>query len=209
MPMNWFDFRESFANEDHKVFGRKLRPFCLYYQFWLSAIESPLLTGEPLSVADLEIASRICSSPFGKAPDSFKKKMGLLAHARWWWKITKLDPLKELQNFQGYLADQFAPPEVKASGGTKTINKGAVGESLPPELAMATSLIRLTGWDEETIWMLPLGKCHWYTASANVLENPDFKLVTQEDRDHVSKIKALQEQGILPTESSPAKHGAV
>jgi len=203
--MTWFEFRESFATEDHVVFGRRLKPFCLYYQFWLSSIESPILSGEQVSITDLELAVRICSADYGKAPKSVPTKVSLFGHLVWWWRLLRYNPSTEFKKFQNYLEDQFAPPEVKSTGGDKTVNKGGSQEMLPSELSLACSVIKHTGWCEDKVWTMPLGRAYWYSAGFNCLESPDFKLVTQEDKDHVAAIKRLQEQGILPTQDSPVR----
>lgn len=202
MAVGWNQFRESFINDEHRVLGRRLKPYCLYYQFWLKSIDSPFLNpGRSVTVADLELAVRVCSSPYGEAPLKLPTRLGLRGHLLWWWRCWKYDFEEERERFQDYVDDLYDPPEVKSTGDKKVINKGASGEVLPQELSLAASLIEATRWSEERVWTMPLGKAHWYAAAFAVLKDPEFKLVTQEDRDHMAMIKKLQAQGLLPSDN--------
>ena len=59
-------FVEAFAHTSHVVMGRKLGKFTLYQRFWLEAMRSPTVVGGEITAIDLELASRVCSAPYGK-----------------------------------------------------------------------------------------------------------------------------------------------
>lgn len=60
-------FFEAFINCGHRVFGQKLKPFCLRHCLYLEAIGSPIMrvvNGEEVKIErhDLEVAAIICSA---------------------------------------------------------------------------------------------------------------------------------------------------
>ena len=198
--MDWKDYRESFSIHSHRVLGRRLRPFCLAHQFYLTVLSSPLLVAESISLPQLEQAVVVCSSRPHEIEDRLSKigRSTTLSHAKWWWRLWRYDFAKELKKFDAYLGDIFAPPEVKSTGSTvKRLDKGGTGQRLPDELSMACAMIKHTGWAEDDVWEMPLGKLHWYSAGFQSLENADFKLVTEEDKQHLAMIKKLKADGVI------------
>jgi hypothetical protein len=59
---------EAWCNSPgRKVYGFKLKPFCLYYLHLLQSIDSPLLyPDKPFNPSHLLIAAEICSSPWSE-----------------------------------------------------------------------------------------------------------------------------------------------
>ena len=192
--MAWEAFEESFVHtEGHRVMGRKLKPFCLHYQFWLEVVDSPILIpGAKISVIDLEIASRICSCSYGKVARIARKRPGRIQ--KWWFAIRAIrtDVRRELEKLDAYLVDYSRPPERLDEPDLD--KNGRPRHDFPPTLAVATCLMALgfENGDEKKIWTAPLGKMHWYAASYLRLQGADLKLVTDHDREFMEGIRKLR-----------------
>jgi len=177
-------FAESWINDRHTVLGFELRPFCLYYRLLFEVTESPFLTGAPFSIVELSAAVRMCRMDFGDwirtKPLSFIDK----------WRLSRLsnrfDLGTEANKLEAYLCDHFSPPEFwhKAQGSS---------HGLPPETAsLAAQLINATGWTEERVWMLPIGKAYWYSALFAKIGGAELRFVseTEDELEAVRKAKA-------------------
>lgn len=169
--------------------GRKLRPFCLEYQFWLQVYRSPLVTGEQvISVADLEIASLICTSDYGQAkfiPDQHAK--------RHWWnkagfflKHCRRDLLGEVAAFVAYVQDwSTAPDSWVPEAAMVKATTGNAGEPFPSVLSVAAVLMNggFEGGRREAIWMCPVGEAHWWATALQRARGEEVNVKTPHDRE--------------------------
>ena len=157
------DFYEAFINCQHKVLGKRLKPFCLKHCLYLEAIESPFMrvaNGEETEISrkDLELAVLICSSR-GDILENLSK-----ANYPQNWLMNFHSFKRNCTRFLGYLSDFLTIPEMWDSGsGKHTLNS-------PWILSKATLLLQKTNLTREEIWNMPLGELFWYMASMAELE---------------------------------------
>jgi hypothetical protein len=175
--------------------GRKLRPFALYHQFWLEAIESPLLSGAESSPADLEIACRICACGYGEAPWAIKRKPG--PFFAWHW--TEQAANRELVKFGAYLTACNAQPDMH--GTSAGPDDGVDRSSFPGTLALLGALVRggLEGGSLEKLWMTPVGQAVWWSLQFARAEGANINLKTAHDLEFEAGIWAQRAAGLLPT----------
>lgn len=177
-------FVESWFNrEDHDVMGWRLKPFCLFYQLQLEFIESPLVAGGAITFLDLAKACKICTGKWS----SFIRPIKLSAASLVWHQSFR-NLKEEVAKFQEYLEDYFRPPKIIASV-QNTSFRGT-----PPEMLHVFGAVAgLTGWSEETIMMMPLGKAHWLSAvHFNNIQGVDFE--TPANRKLFEHLRKMQEK---------------
>lgn len=139
-------FYEAFINCEHKVLGRRLKPFCLRHCLYLEAIGSPIMrivNGEEVSISrkDLELAVIICSADRDIIAAMKRPNFGLRFH-RFNCGLTA---------FLGYLTDFLSLPDMwDSSEGERAINA-------PWILSRATLLLSKTNLTLGEIWDMPLG----------------------------------------------------
>lgn len=180
--MDWPSYEESFVGVEHRVLGRRLRPFCAYYQFWLQVVQSPLVCGQPATLGDLEIAVRICTSEYGEVERRIRP-LGWFGRLAWWWRFFRafLTGRDEFAAFVAYVQDWYALPK------TRFQSEGAY-EQFPSTLSLVCSLIKHTGWSPRRAWMLPLGQLHWYLQGFLRMEGVETGLITPHDEEFIAGI---------------------
>ena len=94
--------------------GRRLQPFTLRHRFWLEAMESPLVTGGPASLVDLEMAARVCAIPFEainrEVPEMVRRGPCARAKLAFLWRLCRGQASVEYKRFQDYFIDHGGPP---------------------------------------------------------------------------------------------------
>ena len=134
-------FYEAFINCEHKVLGRRLKPFCLRHCLYLEEVS--------ISRKDLELAVIICSADRDIIAAMKRPNFGLRFHRF----------NRGLTAFLGYLTDFLSLPDMwDSSGGERAINA-------PWILSRATLLLSKTNLTLGEIWDMPLGELLWYCAS--------------------------------------------
>lgn len=175
-------FAEAWINTaKHKVLGRRLKPFCLYYRFLLDFVESPFLTGGEATPMDLEIASRICSCRFGDVPST------KVSAFRLFMSVSGRNLELQARRFAAYIADHYSPPEFWSPESQAVSTKGGPPEDL--NIAAACIQLGLYGGDEEKIWMMPLGKVRWYASAYHYHRGVDIDYVTEANRRMMKELK--------------------
>lgn len=173
---------EALVNVPHRVLGKRLEPFCLLHILWLEQLNSPLVaTSEPLAMADLELAALICSSKTSEEILTKIKKPRPL----WRYRNRFRDLKNETRKFLTYQDDHCALPEFADS------NHGN-HERLPSLLLSAAALIKETGWSEETVMTLPLGKVVWYNAAYGYLASGETRVVSDRERVAMEALTSLR-----------------
>jgi len=192
----WRDFQEALVwyEEDHVLMKRQLRPFCLDYQFWLEAVDSPLLTGGEISLMDLEVASRICTSDYGQGKyvniniekDLQRQPWRKL---KWALSVIRTDVDAEMEAFHTYIQDYSSSPETIYD---KQQKDGKVYHSFPPAMSVASILMEgnFEGGNREAIWTCPLGEAYWYSTAFLRNRGEDVKLLTEHDREFMEQLPA-------------------
>lgn len=111
-------FYEAFINCEHKVLGRRLKPFCLRHCLYLEVIGSPIMrivNGEEVAISrkDLELAVIICSADRDIIAAMKRPNFGLRFHRF----------NRGLTAFLGYLTDFLSLPDMwDSSEGERAIN---------------------------------------------------------------------------------------
>lgn len=183
-------FFESFTNVEHTILGRKLKPFSLLHLIWLYQINSPLVyTSLKTTLADLEIAALICS---GETNEHIVKEIGKkqskwkrITRYLWRCRNKKRDFEAELKKFIAYNDDyislpKFFPKDEKESN-----------ESLPWFLLHAAALIRQTGWAEQTVFSMPVGKIIWFNLAFGYLESGNTSIMSEKEQAAAAALQAM------------------
>jgi len=170
---NGSKFLENYVNLTHKILGKTLKPFCLLHLLWLENIGSPLFkTSEAVTLSDLEIAVLICSS---SSSEEILKK---LSRKRRLWHLwnTRRDLQEESKAFIVYQDDFASMPTFSDS------EKGESLEQIPWLLTQMAALIRETGWQEESILLMPLGKVIWYNSAFCYLATGNTSIISDKEQ---------------------------
>jgi len=172
---------EALVNVPHRVLGKRLEPFCLLHVLWLEQLRSPLLlTSETLKMADVELAALICSSRTSEEILTKIKEPRRL----WRFRNRFRDLTQEARNFLAYQDDYCALPEFAETG-------GSYHERLPSLLLQAASLIKETGWTDEHVMTLPLGKVIWFNSAFAYLRTGETSVVSDRERAAMEALTAL------------------
>lgn len=172
---------EALVNIPHKVLGKRLEPFSLLHVLWLEQLKSPLIhTSETMKTADLELAALVCSS---RTSEEILTK---IREPRRLWRFRNRyrDLAQETRKFLAYQDDYCALPEFAESG-------GVFHERLPSLLLQAASLIKETGWSEQHVMTLPLGKVIWFNSAFSYLRTGETSIVSDTERAAMEALTAL------------------
>lgn len=184
-------FCEAFAHVGHRILGRWLEPFSLRHRFWLEALESPLVTGGPVTLVDLEMASRVCAIPFRKldreVPRMLARGPGWCAKLRFLVRMFIGRVPAHYAAFQDYFLDHGCPPATHGSAPSGADGKRY--ESMPGILGLVTALARGSGWDPETIWSLSPGAAEWYLVGIFQHRGVDMRLKTEHDEEFEAGLR--------------------
>lgn len=190
-------FFENEVNVPHTVLSLKLQPLSLRHMMWLQHLESPLIyTAKPVTLEDLELAVLVCSS---KDNEETLKKLSstaggwfekLVQHGWRWLNRSKVKDAKALQGeirkFLAYQDDCCCLPEFMQSKGAQKTE-----EKMPYMLTYAAALIKSTGWSEETVFNMPLGKVIWYNSVFGYLNTGETNVLSDEAREGINMLKQL------------------
>jgi len=183
----WDDFHEAFAHREHRVLGRKLKPYCSYHLLWLKIVKSKLITGGTITLPDLDIAARICSANYGQAQAAIAPhRLDKLAYM---WKALRYRLNDEIAKFQDYTDDFNSPPTPETRGGESTFR----GEHLPHEIWTVSGLMSILHMTREEAWMCPLGEAEWLLSTSNLHRDKPSNILNGQDREYVAWKKKKQE----------------
>lgn len=143
-------FLESILHDDHIILGRLMLPFCLEMWCILEALESPLITGAPITMPDLQLAVIACST------SSTRDFYRLTRRPSFWQRLWKAhtaisSPGEVLRQFNAYIDDyvpQFPRWETEMDGECKC----------PPIFICAAKLLASGQSDYAVSREIPLGK---------------------------------------------------
>lgn len=187
-------FFESFAHTTHRVMGRKMGKFTLYRRFWLEALRSPLVVGGEITAIDLELASRVCSAPYGKVHEVIEHGVGRWFNFSGWLFALKcfcVNLEKEGQKWHAYISDYVSGPSTHGGGEVE----GPSYEDFPGVMEQVCAVIRATGWEPDAVWNLGVGEVEWYIAGVYRLRGVDMKIKTEHDEEFergLRKMRAAQ-----------------
>ncbi len=192
-------FYEAFAHSTHRVMGRKLNKFTVYHRFWLETLRSPLVVGGEITAIDLELASRVCSSPYGKVHELVENGVGSWFNLSGWWfalRCFSLNVEREGAKWHNYIEDYVCGPAVHG-GGEKEGDEGAKNyQEFPSVMEQVCAVIRATGWSPDVVWNLGVGEVEWYIAGVYRMRGVDMKIKSEHDEEfeyHIKQQKLAEE----------------
>lgn len=184
---NTAKFFESYVNVPHSVLGVKLNPLSLLHYLWLHHLESPLITtGKEGSLADLELAALICSSSSSEEILRKINRKGFFAKV-WRYRNRYRQLNLEALAFLAYHDDYVSLPLFGDTKGEE--------EKLPYLLLYAANLIKATGWSEEVVFTMPLGKLIWLNVAFSYLNSGKTNVISDWEQAATAALKALTPEG--------------
>lgn len=165
------------------LLGYTLYPWCLKHRLQLTALESPLLTGETVTAADVLLFARVCSeSRLTKRPSIVEK-----------WRLAKLTSCPErrdaaLEAIADHIgADRWPkfwdPP--KNEGGQPRNN------GMPWTLAVITNLVR-NGLSLEDAMHLPEAQAIWMSAAFGIQAGGKLEFLTSDDEALLDSLATVE-----------------
>lgn len=208
----WPDFQEAFAHTERRgrwhrrVMGRRLRPFCAYHALWLEIAGSPLwrtagsTTRKP-SLADLDLASKICACGYGEAPAVIRRPGKLEA---WGFAFRALFGSGQFDRWADYMDDYLSPPHrtAKVQGadphdplgkhGIMKVNEvhGKNYADLPGALLLVAGLMHLGHVPAREAWMMPWSEAEWLLSALRLQAGGEIDVSNEHDREFLQGLKA-------------------
>jgi hypothetical protein len=183
-------FAEAWVNSTHRVLGLELLPFSLWHRFQLELLDSPVLSGKTIKPLDLERAVRACRLIY---PATVSSKVNLWSFR---WRLAGRGFDQECMKFGSYLSDYFSIPQFLPP--TKKTRRTEVIHPPPENMRIYSAVATMTGWPEERIWMLPIGKAYWYAAGHWYQSGQELDFLTPEHKvlkQRIAAMKAGKENG--------------
>jgi len=201
----WIDGQPDSEWSGTSIFGHKLRKFSLWHRTLLKAVDSPFMRKGSVALFDLRNAVGICKL---KYPDSrivrpklgpFLMTLGLITRGLLSRQKPSTDPkvpnplqkalAGRITTFLEYCGDYLQepeytiiPPDIKGGGGRTPRGQA------PDELQHASELIAWSGWSEDVVWNLPLGKASWYRAMARKAAGLDVDFITPAEKEFQAQL---------------------
>ena len=191
MQTAWQGLDEAFAvwlgAARFTVLGHSLGPLTLFHRELLRLAGHPLATEQPLDLAALDLACRLCALSPKQAAAELRKPL------RWWHKVRFCWTLlrygrhldRERAVFDAWIKASTTPPEFMAPE-----QKGEKRE-VPPTLDLLISL-GAKGFDVERVggeWPIALAEWTYLVAASR---EANIKFISDEDRLIQQEIAAMQ-----------------
>jgi len=173
------------------LLGYTLYPWCLKHRLQLTALESPLLTGQTVTAADVLLFARVCSeSRLAKPPSLIEQ-----------WRLARLaarpdlrdEALEAIGDHIG--ADRWPkfwdPPSTE--GGERRNN------GMPWALAVVTILVR-NGVSLEEALHLPESQAIWLSAAFGIQAGGKLEFLTSDDEALLDSLSTVERP---PNEPKP------
>ncbi len=185
-------FVEAFIHRpQHVVFGRRLRPFCLWHRLLLRTVDSPLLSaGRPITALHLDQAVSICRCRYGHT--DFRAR----STTRLFWQIAAGGLGRAARAFYTYLADYSSPPvhELVLTREQRNAPPTMPRGRPPAELCTVAAVV---GWSKcpvERAWEMPIGEAEWYAAMALEAAGAPLDFEDEDERQFLADLKARDVQ---------------
>lgn len=171
-------FAAAYIDNDVKysIFGRRLRPFCLWHLALLQTVESPFVSTGEISLRDLKIAIGICSLHYRHS----KVRRPFLPR-----RLNQARLQKKVDQFMNYVHDYFYKPEytIKDPDPNPPSYPGLPLSDAPPAVTTAFNAARGAGVPVSQAWNMPIGEAYiaeamYFKQAGNTL---DF--MSDEDRE--------------------------
>jgi len=190
----------------HRVLGRRLRRFCLWHRLLLRTLDNPLLVGGNITFFDIRTAIGVCCLRYGQSkvrrpwfiPALIMAKTILVALLSRRPKDDKgLNPYQRAmariaEQFYAYCGDYIQEPEYSVI--PKPGAKGERRERAPEELETAASVIAFSGWSEDVVWNMSMGKVSWYVMMHRRMSGMDVDLLGEEELRYQEELREKLEK---------------
>ena len=153
-----------------KVCGRLLVNLSLWHLSILEAIESPILSGEPVEVRDMLILIKVLKSEHPREP-----RLTPTIRDVWWaWKLERKPELarREVTKLKEWFNVQMACP-VLYSRMTKNIQKST---SAPSLLSLVCGLVMKSNEKLTDVWNMRLSAARWYDVAMAEQDGADLTI---------------------------------
>ncbi len=202
----------------HRVYGFRLRPFCLYYQHLLQSIGSPLVkAGTTYEIKDLFIAAEICSSAWSEEGYTLDRILtpGFLRRKRNQLRMLTENPARQIDRWNEYSQDflSFAEKweqdtkEYDEFGGVVREHKKFGRTDLDVVMAKATRVMMAFAWSEEKVMMMPIGRLYGYDDYIGIFQGEKTQFVAGPELEAIERDKAqrLMEEGLAAAKTKKGK----
>jgi len=164
------------------IAGVRLRPYSLWHQLLLEAMESPLVTpGATVAPADMQRALAVCQCRY---PVSC---FTLPVTIRRVWSMLGGGFSRHLERFEAYRKDYISFPDY--SIWTPPLSSGEA-RTPEPDLGPPPGILALFGdvaqflrsSDPGSVWNMALGEAYWYRAMGQRAQGKSLDFMTAENR---------------------------
>jgi len=174
---------ESWINNKHNVLGKILKPYSLHHYILMQSIDSPLLSLEKnVTISDFEIAVLICRSSFGDSLiDIINTESTVPKLKNWLWhKInTRRNLALEMRKWVAYQNDYISLPTLWERNNSNTDQQS----NIPFEfyLLISSKVIQYTGWSEQVVYNMPIGKLVWYAMTMDYIKTGETSVMSDKE----------------------------
>lgn len=146
-----------------KVLGKQLVPLTLGHCWILDTLNSPLIRGGQIELADILLCVIVCSMPWRHALDVLQYDRLEQRAEELGAQATELDIHSARHELVKYISYYAQAPERQNTTSTQ------MGVTVPWYFCLIISLFRL-GFDEERAWNCEVGKALCYQAAASYMD---------------------------------------
>jgi hypothetical protein len=213
-PIVSFGFDEAFSeavfHSEHKVMGRKLRPFSYWHKVQLEYLQSRILIGGP-TLWDYWIASKVCSLSY---PENFRFKKNYSYFFKIGWNLfySWRGLARQAVAFSRYLEDYASPPKTwqgrgsakkklaeahfkfwEKTGDVEHLREsekwrlaaedtGAKPREVDDSIEQISIFMKYSGRPAVEAWNMPLGELVWYNVCFLKMDGSDAAIWTPADQ---------------------------
>ena len=176
---------------NHRVLGRRLRPFSLWHRLLLRSIDSPFLDATRTATPqDLDRLASICRCRY------LQVDFNARGTARLFWQISAGGLDRNTDALAKYMEDFGARPDYREAP-TNAPDKSA--PELPigrPELefTQACAIVKWSRWPEAMVWEMPECMSEWYYTMAMEADGARFDFTNDERREYEANLDAIFER---------------
>ena len=100
-------FREAFLHDRHVILQREMQPFCMDHIMCLEQLNSPLVMGGSVSIEDVQMGVRICST--ASTSEYLEASLRPSRYWRKWANVTRSYPIKTFLVLWNDYIDDYSP----------------------------------------------------------------------------------------------------
>lgn len=149
------DYIESIVPQPFRILGKRLKPLSVGHLILLEYIESPFISGSPVSTGDLVNAIFICSRSFEETMEAWQDKGTSHKITEWGKRVGPFDLEEKCKLFQEYVGYYHRWPE----SDSKHEGNGKLGS---PEYAVILDVLQSDlNYSESDAINMPYNKAAW------------------------------------------------